>query len=184
MGSWFWYAEEHEVWEIIWSPRLIYRTFCWWTVSKASFETISKGSIGLQFYQFSLSTGFQVYLSKCWVFVCESRLYDTTSFLLFLIWLVFCCLIIVSPPLLGLGFKSIYLSPGFCLCRPRQYNSICWELHLFSGFFVSSLMIVWADGVIGSALCLAGGRGCWLMGPHKIPITSWIYHRLVHFQIH
>ena len=35
------------------------------------------GSIGS-----SLNTGFQVYLFKCWVLVCESRLYDTTCFLL------------------------------------------------------------------------------------------------------
>ena len=44
-------------------------------------------------------------------------------------------LLILSLPLLGLGSKSTSLSPGFCVRRPRQYNTICWELDLFSRFF-------------------------------------------------
>ena len=41
-----------------------------------------------------------------------------------------------SLPLLGLGSKSNPRSPGFCACRPRQYDMICWKLDLISGFFV------------------------------------------------
>ena len=37
---------------------------------------------------------------------------------------------------LRLGSKSTSLSPGFCVCRPRQYDTICWKLDLISGFFV------------------------------------------------
>ena len=31
---------------------------------------------------------------------------------------------------------------------------------LFSRFFVSSWLIVWADGINRCGCCLAGGRGC------------------------
>ena len=37
---------------------------------------------------------------------------------------------------IGLGSKSTSLSAGFCVRRPRQYDTICWELDLISGFFV------------------------------------------------
>ena len=47
-------------------------------------------------------------------------------------------MLILSLPLLGLGSKSTSLSPGFCVRRPRQYDTICWELNLISGFFVFS----------------------------------------------
>ena len=56
--------------------------------------------------------------------------------------------------------KSTSLSTGFCVCRPRQYDTICWKLDLFSGFFVSYWKIVWADGVNGCGWCLAGRREC------------------------
>ena len=69
-------------------------------------------------------------------------------------------LLILSLPFLGLGSKSTSLRPGFCECRPRQYDMICWELDLFSGFFVTSYKIGWAGGVNGCGWCLAGGRGC------------------------
>ena len=42
--------------------------------------------------------------------------------------------------------------------------------------FVSCWLIVWADGVNQYDWCLAGGRGCWLKGPHPIPSVSWIIH--------
>ena len=45
---------------------------------------------------------------------------------------------ILSLLLLELGSKSISLSPGFCLGRPRQYDKICWELNCISGFFAFS----------------------------------------------
>ena len=47
-------------------------------------------------------------------------------------------MMILTLPLLGLGSKSTSLSPGFCVCRPRQYDTICWKLNLISGFFVFS----------------------------------------------
>ena len=34
--------------------------------------------------------------------------------------------------------KFITFIPGFCVCRPRQYDLICWKLNLISGFFVFS----------------------------------------------
>ena len=61
---------------------------------------------------------------------------------------------------LGLGSKSTSISPGFCVRRPRQFDMICCEFGLFSVSFVSSWMIVWANGVNGCGWCLAGGRGC------------------------
>ena len=93
-------------------------------------------------------------------------------------------LLILSLPLLGLSSRSTSLSPGFCVCRSRQYNTICWEIDLFSGFFVSSWMIVWVDGVNGCCRCLAGGRGCWLKGRNQVPSVIWIQDYSLHFHIH
>ena len=47
---------------------------------------------------------------------------------------------ILSPPLLGLGSNFASLSSGFCVRRPRQYNTICWELDLVSRLFVFFLV--------------------------------------------
>ena len=91
---------------------------------------------------------------------------------------------ILSLPLLGLCSKSTSLSPGFCLCRPRQYDTVYWELNLISGFFTFFWLIVWSDGINKCGWCLAGGRGCWLMGPHQIPSVSWIFHHSLHFHIY
>ena len=107
------------------------------------------GSIGS-----SLSTGFQVYLSKCWdpyvspgctmrlVFLCGlSTLFQhvdlaTTSF--------------------RAGFQ-VYLSyPWFCVGRPRQYDTICWELNLISGFVAFLCLIVSVDGIDNCGWYLAG----------------------------
>ena len=117
-----------------------------------------------------LSTEFQVYLSKCWdPFVspgCTIRLVFFCSFsALFQ-------LVILALPLLGLGSKSTSLSPGFCVRRPRQYNMICWELNLISGFFAFLWLIFCTDGINKCGSCLAGDRGCWLNGPHQIPSVS------------
>ena len=92
------------------------------------------------------------------------------------VFLSYFSMLILSLPLLGLGSKSTSLSPGFCVRRPRQYDTICWELDLISGFFVFFLLIVWADGINKCGWCLAGDRGCWLKGPHQIPSVSWICH--------
>ena len=75
-------------------------------------------------------------LGSClWV---QAVRYDLFSVVFFLLGL---SLVIFSLPLLGLCSKSTSLNPGFCVCRPRQYNTICWKLDLLSGYFVSFSMI-------------------------------------------
>ena len=46
-------------------------------------------------------------------------------------------LLFLSLPLLRLGCKSTFLSPGFCVQKPRQYNMISCEFDHFSVFFFS-----------------------------------------------
>ena len=122
-----------------------------------SFETISKHSLGLQFYRFCS----HVYLSKCSVLVCKSSLYYMICFLLcsfFVSILLYssCCDLsqswISSLPILSQD--SVYI--GQC----NKYNLICWKFDLFLGFFVSSWLIVWADGINGCGWCPEGGREC------------------------
>ena len=70
--------------------------------------------------------------------------------------------------------ESTSLSCEFCVRRPCQNNTICWELNLISAFFAFFLSSVWADGINKYGRCLvAGGRGCWLKGLHQIPSVSW-----------
>ena len=111
----------------------------------------------------SLTTVFQVYLSKCWVLVCKSRLYDTTFFLLFSCF--FAKLIFSLPPvwvsslpLIALGF--VYIGQGKAL----------WfvEGSIFFQDFVSSWMFVWEGGI--------NGCGWWLKGLCQIQCVSWIFH--------
>ena len=92
------------------------------------------------------------------------------------VFLPYFSMMILSQSLLGLGSTSTSLSPGICVCRPRQYDRICWELNLISGFFPFFCWIIWADGIDKCGWCLAGGRECWLYGPHQIPSVSWIFH--------
>ena len=100
------------------------------------------------------------------------------------VFLPYFSMLILLLPLLGLGSKSTSLSPGFCVRRPRQYDTICWELNLISGFFAFFWLIVWADGINKCGWCLARGRGCWLKGPHQIPSVSWIFHLSSNFHIY
>ena len=69
-------------------------------------------------------------------------------------------MLILSLPLLGLSSKSTSLSPGFSVCGPRQYDTVCWELNLSFEFFAFFWLIVWAGGISKCGRCLAGGRGC------------------------
>ena len=95
----------------------------------------------------------------------------------------FCMLIFLLSDL-GLVSKSTSLSPGFCVCRPRQYGKICCKFDLISGFFVFSCLIVWADGINKCGWCLTGGRRCWLKSPHQIPSVSLLSHHSLHFRIY
>ena len=44
-----------------------------------------------------------------------------------------------------MGLKSTSFSPGFCVRRLKQHDTIGWELDLISGFFVFLWLIFWAD---------------------------------------
>ena len=74
----------------------------------------------------SFGTGFQFYLSNCW---------DPNVSPIFWNFLPCSCMLILSLLLLGLVFKSSSLIPGFCIHRPKQYNTICLKLDLISKFF-------------------------------------------------
>ena len=106
----------------------------------------------------------------------------TIQLVLFWVFLLYFSMFILSLPLLGLGSKSTSLSPGFCVCRPRQYDTIFCKFHLISGFFAFFWLFGGADG-IKCGWCLAGGWGYWLKGPHQIPSVSWKFYSL-HFHIY
>ena len=56
-------------------------------------------------------------------------------------------LLSLSLPLLVLASKSTSLSPRFCVCRSRQYDTICWELNFISGLLFFLWLIVWVDEI-------------------------------------
>ena len=121
----------------------------------------------------SLSAGIHMSVQAVW---CE--FFPSGLFLLYF------SMLILSLPLLGLGPKSTSLNPGFCVCRSRQYNRICLELNLISGFFAFFWLIVLASGINKCGWCLAGGRRCWFKGLHQIASASLIYHHSLHFHIY
>ena len=135
------------------------------------------GSVGC-----TLSTGFQVCLSKCW----DPYVSAGWKIRLAFFWVFPPCfsILILSLPLLELYLKSTCLSPGFCVCRSRQYNTICCKLHVISRFFVFSWWIVQADWINECGWCLPGGRGCWLKSLYQVPSVSWSFHHSLHFYIH
>ena len=59
----------------------------------------------------------------------------TMQLVFFWVFLPFSSMLILSLLLLGLSSKSTSLSPDFCVCTPRQYNTISWQLNLISEFF-------------------------------------------------
>ena len=91
-------------------------------------------------------------------------------------------LLILSLPFFHWDSKSTCLCSGFSVQRPRQYNMICWLFELFSGFFVSSWLIDWTDGVNECSWCLAGSRESWLKGLYQIPSVSCLFHHYFSFQ--
>ena len=66
---------------------------------------------------------------------------------------------LIGSTLVDLRESSSY---GFSVCRPRQYNSICWKLALISGFFDISWLIVW---VVGINIWLMSCRRQWMLTP-------------------
>ena len=119
----------------------------------------------------SLNAGIHV-----WVQAVRYNLFSSGLFLPYF------SMLILSLRLLELGSKSACLSPGFYVRRPRQYNTICLELNLISGFSAFYRLIDWADGINKCGLCLAGGRG--FKGLHQIPSVSWKFHHCLHFHIY
>ena len=93
-------------------------------------------------------------------------------------------MLILSLPLSGLSSKSTSLSPGFSVCGPRQYNTICWELNLIFEFFAFFWLSAWVGGINKCGWCFARSRGWWIKGPHQIPNVSWIYNHSLHFHIY
>ena len=100
----------------------------------------------------SLSSGIRV-----WIQGVEYDLFSSGVFVPYF------SMLILLLPLLGLGSKSAFLSPGF---------------------FVFFRLFVWVDGINKCWWCLAGGRGCWLNGRHHIPSVSWIFHLSSNFHIY
>ena len=76
-----------------------------------------------------------------WVHAVQYHLFSSGVFLPYFSMFIF------LVPLLQLGAKSTFLSPGFCVHMPRQYVTICWKLNLISGFFVFFRLFVWTDGI-------------------------------------
>ena len=139
----FWYDEEHRVEDLVRRSSISRRSdgvylgwFVWNLVGRLSKVQALRRSVKVQqgpgpFASF-LTTWFQVYLSKCW----DPYVSPGCMIRLAFFWVFLPCfsMLILSLPPLGLGSKSTCLSPGFCVCRPRQYNTICWKLGLFVFF--------------------------------------------------
>ena len=122
-----------------------------------------------------LRTEFQVYLCNgqpgaiCW-----DRLYDLFSSWVFL---PFFNMLILSLPPLALNVKCTFFNSGFCVCRPRQFDTIFAGSWYFSGFFLFSSG--WFFGQIESmnvtgVLQEAGDAG--LQDLYQITRVSWILY--------
>ena len=185
----FSYAEHHSRWKffrLFSSSRRYDRVELGWLILDLVWRMFtmqaSRGSVKVRFrfgsIRSSLSTALEVYLSKCLdPYVSAIRFFSA-------VFLSYFNMLILSLPIIGLGSKSTFLSPGFCVCRPRQkeaismnWNPICW-------FFAFFLLIVLLHGINKCGSCLAGGRGCWHKGPHKISSVSWIFHHSLHCYIY
>ena len=105
------------------------------------------GCIGLSscFHYLSFYLCLSTYLSGCLSFYLSIYLSIYLFFFLF-----------IHPSI----HPSTSLSPGFCVPRPEQHNTISWELNFISGFFAFFWLIVWTDGINNGGWCLAGGKGC------------------------
>ena len=166
------------------SDRVYLGWFVWDSVGKLFRMQGSRQSVkahyGFSYIGSSLSTGFEVCLSKFWIHMWAQAVQYLFSSV---VSLPFLSMLILSLPLLGLGSKSTCLSPGFCVRRPWQYNTIFWELNLVFGFFAFFWLIVWGDRINKCGWCLAGGRGCSLESLHQIPSVSWVFYHPLPFHI-
>ena len=68
-----------------------------------------------------------------------------------------------------LTLVSVYVGQGSTIWFVGSWIS-------FLGSLLFFWLFVWADGINKCGWCLAGGRGCWLKGPHQIASVSWIFH--------
>ena len=153
---------------LIGAPLCILWEICWDPVQDARFRMTSPGSLGVWSYYSSISTLFQVSLFKWrdW-YVSPGCIRQLTFFGLFSL---FQDLDLVATSTRA-GFPTCFLCPGFCVCRPSQYNM---NLDLISWFFVFSWFRT--DWITECSFGLAGARGCWLKGLHQMPIESWLFH--------
>ena len=82
-----------------------------------------------------------------------------------------------------LDSKSTSLSRGFCVRRPRQYNTTCWKLDLISGFFVFPWLIVLGRRSQWIQLVHCRRQGIMTQEPNQIPDVSRLFHHSLHFDI-
>ena len=88
-----------------------------------------------------------LYISRCWNLYVSPGCNITLAF--FWMFLPYFSMLILSVHHLGVGSKTISLSPEFCLHRTRQA--------LISEFFVFSWFIVWENGINKCGWCRRQG---------------------------
>ena len=188
----FSYAKHHRRWKffrLFSSSRRYDRVELGWLILDLVWRMFtmqaSRGSVKVRFrfgsIPSSLSTALEVYLSKyLYPYVCVICMICFFS----AVFLSYFSMLILSLPIIGLGSKSTFLSPGFCVSRTKQQEAIFMKWNLICWFFAFFLWIVLLDGINKCGSCLAGGRGCWHKGPHKISSVSWIFHHSLHSYIY
>ena len=121
----------------------------------------------------SLNAGIHMWVQAVWYGLFSSSVF-----------LPYFSMLILSLLLFGLVSKSTSLSLGSVYVDQGSMIQFVGELNLISGFFALLWLIIWADGINKCAWCIAGGRRCWVKGPHQLPSVSWIYHHSLHFHIY
>ena len=92
-------------------------------------------------------------------------------------------ILILSLPLFGVDSKSTCLSHGFCIHRPRKYNTICLELIIFwiLCFFVVVCLSGWNQWMWIEAYRT---EGMVTQGPTPDPKCRWNFPLFLHSDIH
>lgn len=90
LSSWFWFAEEHGIWEFVWFSFKL--KMVWYSLQRLfvyiPLENYFRGKLSGNQLRFTKALVVWIPLSKhwvlswCWLVVCESRCYDGTCFLL------------------------------------------------------------------------------------------------------